>query len=463
MLEDRALVLALVSDLFRDHYGEVDGGEEGVPKEKKTNDSNPGQISNGFNLLMAKKPASGTTTQPLRYFSSGNMPDTPLSQRCLTSADKISSSEKSRADLSEAPDLPNDIGSIRLGCVNLSSIPTIDHCLQTPRRERIPPVTSSPGDMRSGSPNIQMQRQYGARSLHRSPDSSGLICTPRLTPRSAVRPSRQQPRSSTDPCVESSRTPSSRRRERYRDRERYGNGALDTWFQRITQSSIQQTPPQDMVLVQESNELPLSSLTEERFGIPFRASPEIGDHGEQNEAHPRPSPRSTSPQQFAPNDTFTPNDQSAQIPMSMDSGRGFPVLERWAAQLHQDGSSEEPTDLEKALDFEKRKKEAIQSRRMKLTNANKLSSSQLAPVPHSSQNSRYLAAKAALTSSQTSVIEPISATKFSSDDPRYYLMRQNELRSVDAVSESDANAKARRLPTSRLLWNVYLMASTCII
>lgn len=449
MFEDRELVLALVSDLFRDHYGEVDGAEESAPKENKINASHPGQVSNGFDLLMAKKPASETPTHSLRCFSSGSILDTPLSPKGLTSAYEISSSENSRTDLSEAPDVPNDIGSSRLGFVNPRSILTTNFCLQTPRRERIPPVTSSPSEVPRESPNIQMQRQYGTRSAHRSSNSLELIRTPRLTPRSPVRPSRQQPQSSTDPCVESSRTPSSRRRERDRDRERYGNGALDTWFQRVTQSSIQQTPPEDMVPVQEPNGLPLSSLTQERFGIPFRVSQEIGDYGEQNEVHPTPSPGGT-PQQSASNDTFAPNYQNVQVPMSMDSGRGFPVLERWAAQLHQDGSSEEPTDLEKALDFEKRKKEAIQSRRMKLTNANKSSSSQLALVPHSSQNSRYLAAKAALTSSQTSVVEPISATKLSPNDPRCYLMRQIELVSVDEVLEHDANAKARRLRTSRL-------------
>jgi hypothetical protein len=182
--------------------------------------------------------------------------------------------------------------------------------------------------------------------------------------------------------------------------------------------------------------------------VPTNTSPKfLNVDGQSDGCSDSPSDNSITPESGCHVPSLD-EDQGGYNAESIDSGRGFPVLERWASRLHEGVSQEEPSDLEKALDFERRKKEAIQNSRTRFKTNDKPSSSQSAPVSHSPHRSRYLAAKAALTSSQTSVGEPVSVTTLSPHDPRAYLIRQERGRSTDESSTSDE--KARRLLTKRL-------------
>jgi hypothetical protein len=71
-----------------------------------------------------------------------------------------------------------------------------------------------------------------------------------------------------------------------------------------------------------------------------------------------------------------------------------------------------------------------------------------------------------LTSSQTSIAEPVSAATLPPHDPRSYLIRQQRDHTADEVSTH--GAKARKLPTNRLPFeripdgsNLYNLGITC--
>jgi hypothetical protein len=452
LFEDRGLVLHLVEELFREHYGGLDGAMKSPSDQSKENASRYDKVSGGFELLMARKPGTDLVTRPndSRHSLSDTLPNTPLSHRLLHSDHDIPPAQVLDSEVPEVPEIPDLSDSTRAKgsrFVNPWSISRINASFQTPRRESVSFNISSPVDLSSGSLQGLMRRPSESGSLQHSPNGSNLPspATSRFSSGSPVRPRRQQEQELPDSSPEDHRMSSSRRAERERDRARYGNGALDTWFQRTTQVSLQQKPFED-ITCQGPSELPLSSLAQERFGSPAQAAQDGVCDDEENDGCSEPSSQGSS-QHSARDDTMLLNSQDGHVTVSMDSGRGFPVLERWAAQLREDGGLKEPSDLEKALDFEQRKKEAIQSRRLQFKNGERPSSSQPATISHPTQSSRYLAAKAALTSAKPLIGEPVSASKLSPHDPRAYLMRHQEI-SVEKGSVN--NAKARRLLTSRL-------------
>ncbi|KAL4947866.1 hypothetical protein BDW69DRAFT_203939 [Aspergillus filifer] len=220
--------------------------------------------------------------------------------------------------------------------------------------------------------------------------------------------------------------------QRARDKERYGNGSLDTWFLRLSQTA---QSPVDAENLQTQTEKPsVSELTHDRFGVRVERStsngppPSTDSFSSQllsgtpdspTEASPsQPSPLSAQPQQ-----TRTSNN-------SKGKGKGQPVLEQWSARLWNDSAANQNPELQKALEFENRKKAAIQERRLQLRGSAASSSTN---SPH--QN-RYLAALSALSSQPVSEIQqpgfnevgqpngaPASKPLLSPHDPRTYLMR----------------------------------------
>ncbi|CAG7919388.1 unnamed protein product [Penicillium olsonii] len=445
MFEDRDLVLALVTRLFREQYGETESEETTGTKQRKENSPKRPRIPSGFDVLMARKPVPESHTGPLFSddHSSASTTNARLSQqktpiKDITGPTKNVGSESNGSVEKTAK---------RLGSFNPESISRINASFQTPLR----------GSVSQISPRSRNQPSYNTRRPEGGHnDQEGVQCSPtnsdlpsppisRIHLGSPVRSRRPQPQASPESSPEIDRMSSFRRADRERDRERYGNGALDTWFLRTTQVSLEEPLTEEAAPLQEPTELPLSSLAEKRFGSKPSGDGRNGD--EQHGACLEGSSQDASPL-LAHNTISPPDQQDDQDHTSMDSGRGFPVLERWAAQLHQDGAQAEPTDLEKALDFEKRKREAIQSRRLKQKSGGTVPSSQQEPIPQSSQNSRYLAAKAALTSTGAPIGEPFSATKLAPNDPRAYLIRNQDI-SVGRDT-SEAEGKGRRLLTSRL-------------
>ncbi|KAJ5193391.1 hypothetical protein N7449_009533 [Penicillium cf. viridicatum] len=449
LFEDRDVVLALVENLFRDHYGEIDGAETKNSNQGKDDVCNSVEGPGGFEPLMARKPAKELSTQPRDPENSLGeaIPHTPLSQKPLRSEYAFSPVVPPSSKGLESPDELATARNKRSTFVNPWSISRINASFQTPRRGGNSLTQTSPVDLSSSSLHGPIRRESESRGLQHSPNSNFTSpLTSRLASESPARRRRQHPQESTESSPETNRISSTRHAERERDRDRYGNGALDTWFQRTTQVSLQQNSIEEGPTQEPDS--PLSFLTQQRFGFPTITFPRIGHVDGQNDGcSESPSKNSITPE-AACHVPSLPEDQGEDIPGSMDSGRGFPVLERWAAQLHEGVSHDEPSDLEKALDFERRKKEAIQNSRTRFKTKDKPSSSQPALVSHSPHRSRYLAAKAALTSSQTSIGEPVSATTLSPHDPRAYLIRQERDISTDKRSTNDG--KARRLPTNRL-------------
>jgi hypothetical protein len=127
---------------------------------------------------------------------------------------------------------------------------------------------------------------------------------------------------------------------------------------------------------------------------------------------------------------------------SMDSGRGFPVLERWAANLREDFNPDKNSEVERALDFERRKREAIQNYRARQATNNTLPSSQASS--HGPYHNRYMKAKAALASDRPFAPETEYNSCFPLNDPREYLIRQN------ARGLPKDNTKIRHVSSSKL-------------
>ncbi|KXG52102.1 Ribosomal protein S5 domain 2-type fold, subgroup [Penicillium griseofulvum] len=433
LFEDPDVVLGLVENLFRNHYGKIEGAETKASTEGKEGVCNRNESSEGFGLLMARKPATEPAdpddpfSEPIPFTS---LSPKPVSYQCVFSP-VIPSSSK-------GPESPNEtLTSTKKHSrfVNPWSISRINASFQTPRGGRDPLDQTSPVLLSSSSLKGPTRRESVSQNIQHLPNSD--MTSPFTSP---VRRRRQDPQASTESSAETNRISSARHAERERDRNRYGNGALDTWFQRTTQVSLEQN------LVEEGPtqepDSPLSFLAQERFGLPRDTSPNIVQVDGQSDGC-SDSPSKTT---ITPEDTH--HRHGDHIPESIDSGRGRPVLERWAAQLHRGVSHDELSDLEKALDFERRKKEAIQNSRTRFGRGDKPSTSQSAPVSHSPHRSRYLAAKSALTSSQTSVGEPVSTTTLSPHDPRAYLIRKEMDHSTDESSKKDS--KVRKRPTNRL-------------
>ncbi|KAJ6186570.1 hypothetical protein N7519_007871 [Penicillium mononematosum] len=453
LFEDRDVVLALVDNLFRDQYGEIDGTERRTSNQGKDDACKSHERSGGFELLMARKPTTELPTQPRdaeNPFSEA-IPFTPVTQKALRSEYDFSPTVPSSSDSHDNPDESATARTKRSSFLNPWSISRINASFQTPRRGSNSANQTSPVNLSSGSLEGAIRRESESRGFQHTPKSdSTRPPTSQLASGSPVRRRRYHQQEPTESSPETNLISSARRAERERDRDRYGNGALDTWFQRTTQVSLRQNPVEQQNPVEEGPtqepDSPLSFLAQQRFGVPTNTSPKIVNVDAQSDGcSDGPSNNSMTPESGCHVPSLHADHGDAE---SIDSGRGFPVLERWAARLHEGVSQEEPSDLEKALDFERRKKEAIQHSRTRFKTNDKAYSSQSAPVSHSPHRSRYLAAKAALTSSQTSVAEPVSATTLSPHDPRAYLIRQERGTSTDEPLTNDGNA--RRLPTKRL-------------
>ncbi|KAL4969429.1 putative DNA mismatch repair protein [Aspergillus stella-maris] len=241
-----------------------------------------------------------------------------------------------------------------------------------------------------------------------------------------------------------------RQEQRSRDKERYGNGSLDTCFLKLSQPA--QAPACTEDPQTQSIEPSLSEPTQDRFGVERSTSndapPSTDSLSSQLLSGTPDSPTAASPSQSSP----PPFAQQQQTRSSNNSkGKGQPVLEQWSARLWNGSTANENSELQKALEFETRKKAAIQERRLQLRSS-ATSGSASAPVNSPHQN-RYLAALSALSSQPVSGTQqsgsnnidkptggPLSKPLLSSHDPRAYLMR---------LQNGDI-ANIKRITTSKL-------------
>lgn len=449
---DRDLVISLVERLLTEHYGPLVDGQRTASSQHNAGSSIKSHRESPFEILLARRRPEERLVQD-RSISRESLNSTlasPVSQRAPESSISLSPDNSCSPGTEHgARHHPTDSsGSRESRYINPWSIARINASFQTPQRLRVSQpsfqrVTGDSPDI-TQTPDILQRSGRPSRESHELPSPP----TPSLTPGSPV--SRRVPNRMTKGSPEGGNgsVGSLRRAARERDRERYGNGSLDTWFQRTTGRSLGQdaleTPSE-----QEGSTPSLSQLAEGRFQS-HPQGPRAGlragltmheDSGNLSEDEGyRSRPRVEG------NIASGHHDDQEQ---SMDSGRGFPVLEKWAASLHKDFDSANQADLERALDFERRKKEANQR------NGTRPAARDIAlirpngpTVESSPHRNRYLTAKAVLNGEKPLTVEPDTRPALSPHDPRAYLMRYQDDRRKNELPADGASA--RRLHTSKL-------------
>lgn len=448
LFEDRELVFSMLERFFCDHYGPLPDAQKASPKIVHES-SAAAQRNSGFEVLMSR-------TRPEVLSNQSRSPDvpasvapaSPLSQRIGRSSGP-SSPENSRDDAYQKATTDYTATAECQGSrfINPRSISRINASFQTPQRQRLTQSSGSRTVLQSPQ-DTDGQQITATRPDYQSPPESPNMTSSTRRPASTspVAHQRRPLPSMGSPPETASAANSVRRAERQRDKERYGNGALDTWFQRTTGASLTQELPDPTaeldVLIPT-----LSQLAQERFQLSpqARIRSAVPVPGDAEDDHSEAPESQLSPQEGG----ALPSDQNREQEGSMDSGRGFPVLEKWAASLHEGFNPNASLDLEWALDFERRKKEANQRNRTRPAGRGPLQNSQnttcSGPSPH---KNRYVAAKAALAADQPAVAETVSELSLSPHDPRAYLMRcQNKPETGETAKHS---AAARRLHMSQL-------------
>ena len=450
LFEDRELIFGMLESFFCDHYGPLPDPQKASPK-KAHKASAAAQRNSGLEVLMSRtRPEVPSNQSRSLDVLASVAPASSLSQRIGRSSGP-SSPENSRDDASQNTTSDHTATAECRGSrfIDPWSISRINASFQTPQRQRLPQSSGSRTVLQSPQHTDGQQitaTRPGYQSPPESPNMTSSTHRPALTSPVAHQ---HRPLSSMESPPETASTANSvRRAERHRDKERYGNGALDTWFQRTTGASLTEDLPEPTAELDV--QIPtLSQLAQERFqpspgAIIGSAVPVLADR-EAKDDHSEAPDDQPSPQE----DGALPSDQNQGQEGSMDSGRGFPVLEKWAASLHEGFNPNASLDLEWALDFERRKKEVNQRNRTRPAGRGPHQNSQnttcAGPSPH---KNRYVAAKAALAADQPAVAETVSELSLSPHDPRAYLMRyQNKPETGETAKNS---AAARRLHMSRL-------------
>ncbi|KAL4902673.1 hypothetical protein BDW74DRAFT_180770 [Aspergillus multicolor] len=392
LFEDQQAVLSLVEGLLRDSYGiqpdaQADHESTAQPRESPR--------PNGFEALLSARPQVSTRPIPT--------PAASHQDRGFVSARSIS-----RAEPRFSPPEPQN----RSRQPNRSSFSRFNN--------------SRISNALSGVDAQGQRRPVQYRETHSPTADSSLREARRASNSSAILPtpaSSEDSPSSRGPSQFSPTTPvrDMRQEQRERDKERYGSGSLDTWFLKLSQAS------QISVPTDQGEEPSLSQLTQSRFG-PSSRSPNHSLAPNTGPLQPQSITRSTSP--MLDLDSTPPPPRDLAQSSKFVNKPGLPVLKQWSARLYNASNPNENSELQKALEFETRKKAAIQERRKQLQNSG-------ASVPASTNSphqSRYLAAKAALSSQSDSVPRVSIVGKamtsgstakpvLSPHDPRAYLMR----------------------------------------
>ncbi|KAF7133777.1 hypothetical protein CNMCM5793_005131 [Aspergillus hiratsukae] len=434
LFENRQDVLSLAEDLFRDIYGENPDGAE----KRKSSAKGKERMSDNdaFDLLLARKDSTQCSVET----GEGNKPPSFVTASSLF---HMSSSQKSGRNEQRlfgdgSPGVSGQTRNRDLEGLNPWSATRLYAPCGPPSHK-----TPSKGPTRSARLPARAQELEPRSSTDASPSGLASSASPSASTPNSNRlshsPTESRSSASVSDLTQTSpitplHGPSVRRASRQRDRERYGNGALDTWFLKTTQESVRQEPV-DQRPENEHDEPLLSQLPEDRFA--------------QRERPPVTSD-TTAPRTVA-SGSPGPSEETSMVESSGTRGRASEPaqrrLDQWSANLHRLANADHNPDLERALDFEKRKKEAITRLREQRKNTSTANS------PHLS---RYLAAKAALqpeVNNSNAKSASISATDDSSPrlnphDPRSYLMRNKSAHDQRRLASDPA--KLRRIQKNKL-------------
>ncbi|KAL2870115.1 putative DNA mismatch repair protein [Aspergillus lucknowensis] len=401
LFEDKQMMLSLVENLLRDTYGECAHADASVYDSFDLGVT-PQESASGTHSFVRPeaKPTTGKGADFRSVIRSKNM-------RATNTMTVIDASGQQKA----SPTLHNGVV-----------------CRIYPQRNT---GNTSPRDPRQAS-NIDVGLPSPVSSLE-SPQSTMISQSPSCNRTFALGTSNSQVSPTTPVRSET------RRQQRERDRERYGNGSLDTWFLRLSQAT--QAPELTEDQPGEDSGPSLSQLSQQRFG-----SAEVGPNG-------APFPESNSSQFTEATHGPSLGLRASQSPSNTPEPivrAGSRRLDQWAARLYRDSHPDQNPELQKALEFEVRKKAAMQDKRMQLKNAE-------VSALNSPHRSRYLAARAALVTEPQPELPlpglgnvPDSDEKskpvLSPHDPRAYLMRSQNGQGAGTQN----SLKLKRIISSKL-------------
>ncbi|KAH1985700.1 hypothetical protein KXW88_009261 [Aspergillus fumigatus] len=436
LFENQQDLLSLAEELFKDVYGET------LDRHEKHKSSSKGKErmvnSDAFELLLARKDSTECSAETV---SEGNKPPSFVTASSLfhmRSSPKHGRHEQ-RLFSDGSPGASGytrtrDLEGLNPWSVTRLYAPSGALSHKTPARvptgsARLPPAAQEQ-ESRSMTESSPLCLASSASPSTSTPGSNRLSHSPAESHSSASVSDLAQ----TSP-ITPLHGPSVRSRAlRQRDRERYGNGALDTWFMKTTQASSRQVPVEQCP-ENEHDEPPLSQLAEDRFA--------------QRERPPATSDTATPRDSAVAAGSLEPSeDETSVVSRSRASEPASRRLDQWSAKLHRLASADHNLELERALDFEKRKREVITRLREQRKDASAANS------PHVS---RYLAAKAALqpdvnnnnAGSAPSISETDNPSpRLNPHDPRSYLMRNKP--SHDKRRLASDPAKIRRIQTNKL-------------
>lgn len=446
LFEDPQRILSLADDLFRGMYGESTDHIEKREPSKKGKEKMPN--NDGFELLMARKSPIPPTTQ--RETTNNTIPGSSF---VMSSSNIRRLSPRSSGFTQTEHDISRDEGNKKgqdLEGLNPWSVTKLNAPFRTPMKTQAGPSTVPLITHTARREPLQRfrgatQNSPASSESSAAPSPSTSNSNPNSTSTSPTdtrfSPSVQNPQTSPTVSMQSST-----KRTRERDRERYGNGALDTWFEKITQAGLRRNEEHQPEAENENEEEepPLAQLAQARFGSSDQSQSDMsgsaGDlftQDDPGEAQMTPAPSTQ--------DLESPTNRHSR---AINSRKGLPVMEKWSSRLYQSSGAPHNAELEKALDFEHRKKEAVLKYREE--KRNRLETSGSTNSPH---HSRYLAARASLNSqpnkpqSEPSLTSEASVSKptLSPFDPRAYLIRQN-----DNQQQVSKDGRARRIQTGKL-------------
>lgn len=448
MFADPQIIVSLAEGLFKDVYGEVDDENE---KVQEVAEKTAGK--DDFSLLMARKPVMEFPASPPSSHPTASERQTGINAEAISTTSAPAptpqpSYDSQQRDVGNSSEVEGDERSAERNSINPWTI----------AKTHFFPRSQSASTQRPSQLVAPVRRESGGGRVERNRRVSAS--PPLASPSYSTSSSSSPPETRTSPLFVSAReisrevaVPSldlSAKSARERARERYGNGALDTWFKKTTQVSLDRGSSSSTVADQREENRDRSGSEELREALdPPDSSGDIRPVSGVHKPFKIPIARnSTSP------DLYSSQLEDPHSAEPNERRQEFPVLERWSSRLHQPPSQENGSDLEDALDFERRKRAAILSRREQMRSgrdSSAPSNSQLSS--NSPHQNRYLAARAALTAgANTSTAEADDSPAESElvpsldrNDPRAYFMRHQETEQA-----SGTRLKIKRVHTGRL-------------
>ncbi|PLB50771.1 hypothetical protein P170DRAFT_381822 [Aspergillus steynii IBT 23096] len=434
LFENPHEVFALVEDLLHFTYGEKESNEKQATKGKQ-----PARNNGSFDLLLARRDNESVSREK-NDFRPAIATDTHRLVQPTPIARESSDSETNFSTNIQTPGVSKE--GLNPWSLTSFNAPTQrrNGVSSNGNGPRITKYIPGRGFREWSQSSRETNRRGSATSILPSPSAS----SPESSCRSAVE-SPSQTGSFHVPRISASRTPNQPGLQKERNGSGDNTEMLDRWIGRSTESSPSQTT------VGEARVPSLAQLARRRF-----------EQSPLNE-------RSTSPVVS----TAGPSGRTRDGSISSDVRLGDRGATDWEEMRNQQERDESLTPegwstglqqlsqsngsaLEDALDFERRKKEAIQKRREQFKNQPKNTNS-----PHLS---RYLAARAALTSqpevpdpsedadnirsnngAETQTLPHSAKPALGPFDPRAYLMRRRS-----SSLQRASGSKVRRINTAKL-------------